>query len=107
MPQNGRSTDFDHMVEDLIAEMLSGREALIELDAFILANRQYGGLSVEDTQMLLDVTDKARRAVQDGLRLGRLVRSPPPDIEGLTRIIAEWRDETGAQAAKHKRPRSR
>lgn len=103
MPLNGRSSDFDHMVEDLIAEMLSGREALIELDAFILANRQYGGLSVEDTQMLLDVTDRARRAVQNGLRIGRLVRSPPPDLDSLTRIVEEWSDER-AQGREAKRP---
>ncbi len=103
MPLNGRSSDFDHMVEDLIAEMLSGREALIELDAFILANRQYGGLSVEDTQMLLDVTDRARRAVQNGLRIGRLVRSPPPDLDSLMRIVEEWDDER-ALGREAKRP---
>jgi hypothetical protein len=91
------------IVEDLIAEMLNGRDALIQLEAFILANRQYGNLTKDDAQMLLEETDKARRAVQDGLRLGRLVRSPPPDLEGLVRIVEEWNEERspGRQA---KRP---
>lgn len=90
MPKSGKSSEFLEAVENLIAEMLTGRDALIQLDAFILANRQYGSLSQEDAQMLLEETDKARRAVQNGLRLRRLVRSPPPDLEELTRIVAEW-----------------
>lgn len=84
-------TDFVTLLEDLTAEILSGRDALIELDAFILANRQYGNLSGEDARMLLDATDKARRGLQNGLRFGRLLRSPPPDLETLAELLEEWR----------------
>lgn len=106
MPKTGRSVEFDQMVEDLLAEIFNGRDSLIQLEAFILANQQYGNLSTEDSHMLLEETDKVRRAVQNGLRIGRLVRSPPPDLEGLTRILDEWSEER-AQGRQAKRPKSR
>lgn len=95
MPRANRTHSFDELLEDLIAELLSGRDALIELDAFILANRQYGNLSGDDAQMLLDATDKARRGLQNGLRFGRLLRSPPPDLEALAELLEEWERARG------------
>lgn len=110
MPHNGRSSDFDQMVEDLLAEMLNGRDSLTKLERLFLANQKYGNLSTEDSHMLLEETDRVRRAVQNGLRLGRLVRSPPPDLEAFTRMLEEWTEERAEERApgrQAKRPNSR
>ena len=93
MANNAPSYDLVQIIEELIAEILAGREALIELDAVILANRQFGNLSEEEAQMLFDATDKARRGIQNGLRLGRMVRSPPPDLEALSTLLETWNRE--------------
>lgn len=93
MPRKGIRNSFLAYIEDLTAEVLAGRDALIELEAFILANRQYGHLSESDYQLLINATDKARRGVQIGIRLAKLIRQPPPDLDGLRKLIDAWDSE--------------
>lgn len=93
MPRNGVRNGFLEEIENRIAEVLAARESLIELEAFILANRQYGRLSDADARLLLDATDSARRGVQVGLYFGRLLRNPPPDLDSLRALVDAWDSE--------------
>ena len=93
MPRKGIKNSFLAYIEDLTAELLAARDALIELESFILANRQYGHLSESDYQLLIGATDKARRGVQIGIRLAKLCRTPPPDLDGLRKLIESWVDD--------------
>lgn len=81
MPQPGVSVEFDQRIEDWIAELLDARQALTAIDALFLANLREGYLTPEEHSLLADDVGAIRRGIEIGLRLGRMVRNPPPDLE--------------------------
>ena len=80
MPKTGHTVEFDQRIEDYIAQMLAGRTSLIAIESIFLANLRQGNLTTEEHTMLSNDLSAARTAIEIGLRCGRWIRNPPPEL---------------------------
>ena len=77
MAKGGVSPDTLDRIENYIAEILNGREALIDVEVALIAQARRGHLTPERLQNLLDKIEEARIAVKRGHDFGRKARGNP------------------------------
>lgn len=77
MPISGVSTDVLAMIEDQTAEILTAREAAVELEIFILGQYRRGHISRDKIADLLMHADNVRIGIKRGHDFAKKVRGHP------------------------------
>ncbi len=77
MPTDGVSTEKLDELESWIAEILTGRARLIDLEVTIRGWWRRGQLDTEDANQLLDLTQQVRAGLARGQQFGKMVRGKP------------------------------
>lgn len=80
MPASGVSSDTLATIEDYIAEILSGRDAALELEIFVRGQYRRGHIDQQTAEHLIQHVDTIVIALQRGQWFGKKIRGNPEII---------------------------
>lgn len=79
MPDTALLRDKNEEIETHIAQELTGRDAIIDLEVFVAGQWRRGAITTSEKEEMIDTIDKVRLAINRGLDYTRRVRGKPGD----------------------------